>query len=296
MKKTFIIAVLCCLFSTAISAQIIKGDMNDDGKITMADATEVANTFLGSKAAQTLSVYQQEKVDEMFEEITNLLRSIDNRLAAIEETLGIEEPDGHEYVDLGLPSGTLWAKTNIGAEKETDYGDYFAWGETEGYNSGKTTFDWSTYKYCDGSSTTLTKYCNSSSYGTVDDKKVLDPVDDAATANWGSKWCMPTSDQIKELCNSSNTTTKEAYIDGTFGIKITSNKNGNYIFLPFAGMHIDSKLGNKDSYGYYWSRSLDTALYNYARVLCSGPSGISDNRGNRSNGYSVRAVRNSASK
>ncbi|MBR6016482.1 MAG: hypothetical protein IK067_05060, partial [Prevotella sp.] len=99
--------------------------------------------------------------------------------------------NGHEYVDLGLPSGTLWATCNVGAETPEDYGLYFAWGETVGY-TGDTSdgrlFDWANYKWCDGSNTTLTKYCNNSEKGKdgfTDDKTVLDPEDDAATANWG---------------------------------------------------------------------------------------------------------------
>ena len=103
--------------------------------------------------------------------------------------------DGHEYVDLDLPSGTLWATCNVGAEKPEEYGDYFAWGETK----TKENYDWSTYKWCNGSEYELTKYCVSGRYGTVDNKTELLPEDDAATANWGSNWCMPTVEQIEEL-------------------------------------------------------------------------------------------------
>lgn len=85
----------------------------------------------------------------------------------------------HEYVDLGL--SVKWATMNVGASKPEDYGDYFAWGET----TTKTTYNWSTYKYCNGSSSTLTKYNTDSSYGTVDNKTTLDLSDDAANANWG---------------------------------------------------------------------------------------------------------------
>ena len=76
----------------------------------------------------------------------------------------------HEYVDLGLPSGLLWATCNVGADSPDDYGDYFAWGETE----TKSDYDWDTYKWCNGSENTLTKYCTKSSYGTVDNKTVLE--------------------------------------------------------------------------------------------------------------------------
>ena len=103
--------------------------------------------------------------------------------------------DEHEYVDLGLPSGTLWATCNVGANSPEEYGDYFAWGETK----TKSTYDWGTYKYCNGSSTTLTKYCTLSSYGIVENKTELELLDDAAYVNWGEEWRMPSVDQLDEL-------------------------------------------------------------------------------------------------
>lgn len=80
----------------------------------------------------------------------------------------------HEYVDLGLPSGTLWATCNVGAYSPEEYGDYFAWGETKGYNAGKTDFSWATYQWCNGSYNSLTKYNFVSGLGTVDNKDKLD--------------------------------------------------------------------------------------------------------------------------
>jgi hypothetical protein len=93
-------------------------------------------------------------------------------------------------VDLGLPSGTLWADRNVGADSPEAYGDYFAWGET----STKSTYNWSTYKWCQGSSRSMTKYCTKSFYGTVDSNTVLDLKDDAAYVNMGADWRMPTYD------------------------------------------------------------------------------------------------------
>ena len=106
--------------------------------------------------------------------------------------------DNHEWVDLGLPSGTLWATCNVGANTPEEYGDYFAWGETE----PKDYYGWNTYKWCNGSRYTLTKYCTDSSYGYngfVDNKAELDPEDDAAYVNWGSSWRIPTTEQQCEL-------------------------------------------------------------------------------------------------
>ena len=181
----------------------------------------------------------------------------------------------HEWVDLGLPSGTLWATCNVGANSPEEYGDYFAWGETE----PKTTYSWSTYKYCKGTETTMTKYCTSSYYGTVDNKTELEPSDDAATVNWGPDWQMPSYEQCKELTNGSYTTTTITTLNGVEGRMITSKSNGNSIFLPATGY--DSYRG---STVYYWSRSLSESGSNYAcrkdfrassNVLCLRYSGES---------------------
>ena len=107
-------------------------------------------------------------------------------------------PDDHEWVDLGLPSGTLWATCNMGADRPGDFGDYFAWGET----TPKQSYSWENYKWCYGYSSTLIKYCTNSSFGYngfVDNKNELDPEDDAAYANWGPSWRMPTYDQAARL-------------------------------------------------------------------------------------------------
>ena len=201
------------------------------------------------------------------------------------------DPEGHEWVDLGLPSGTLWATCNVGAEKPEDYGDYFAWGETSGYKDGKTNFSWSTYSHCNGSNTTMTKYCTSSSYGTVDNKTELEPMDDAATANWGSGWQMPSLAQCQELINSSYTTTTWTTQNGVNGRKITSKSNGNSIFLPAAGCRLVASLRTAGSAGYYWSRSLSTSSSDGACGLYFDSSSIDAYGNNRLQGRSVRPVR-----
>ena len=157
------------------------------------------------------------------------------------------EYNGHAYVDLGLPSGLLWAMYNVGATKPEDYGDYFAWGE----NATKSTYNWTTYEWCKGSETTLTKYNTSSSKGTVDNKIVLDLSDDAARVNWGGSWRMATIEEWRELINNCTwtwTTTQ----NGVNGQKVVG-PNGNSIFLPAAGERWGSGLYNVGDDGYYWS-------------------------------------------
>ena len=159
--------------------------------------------------------------------------------------------NGHEYVDLGL--SVKWATCNVGANKPEDYGDYFAWGET----TTKYTYNWSTYKYCNGSYNTLTKYCNKSSCGNngfTDNKTQLELSDDAACANWGGSWRMPTNAEQQELCE--QCTWAWTTQNGVKGYKVTSNKNGNSIFLPAAGYRYGSLYGNTGSQGNYWSSKL----------------------------------------
>ena len=196
---------------------------------------------------------------------------------------------GSSFVDLGLPSGTLWATCNIGANSPEEYGDYFAWGETEGYNDGKTYFDFSTYKWCNGSNNTMTKYCDNSSYGYngfTDAKTELDLEDDAAYVNWGPAWRMPSIEQFRELINSNYTTTTRTEQNGVYGCKITSKKNGNSIFLPGAGYRHYGLLGS----GYYWSRTLISDEPYFAGTLFFDSSSISMCCGGRCDGQSVRPV------
>ena len=200
------------------------------------------------------------------------------------------EAEEHEWVDLGLPSGTLWATCNVGANSPEEYGDYFAWGEIE----PKDNYSWSTYKYCKGSNDTMTKYCAQSDYGYngfTDGKKELDPEDDAAAVNWGSNWRMPSFSQIIELYNSSYTTTTWTTQNGINGRKITSNSNGNSIFLPAAGYRNDTSLYGAGSYGLYWSRSLNTSRPPGEYYLCFGSGYFDWHFSHRVYGQSVRPVR-----
>ena len=193
----------------------------------------------------------------------------------------------HEWVDLGLPSGTLWATCNVGALSLEEYGDYFAWGETKPKND----YSMSTYKYCKGTANTMTKYCKNSDYGIVDDKTELEPSDDAATVNWGN-WQMPSREQCAELFNSSYTTTAWTTMNGKNGMRITSKSNGNSIFLPAAGYRLNTSLIYAGSYGYYWSRSLNTSYsYNAYRQYFNAGNNIYTNSDDRYYGYSVRPVR-----
>ena len=188
----------------------------------------------------------------------------------------------HEYVDLGL--SVKWATCNVGASKPEEYGDYFAWGET----TPKSTYDWSTYKYCNGSFDSLTKYNNKSSYGAVDNKTVLEAADDAARANWGGSWRMPTwdeQDELREKCTWKRTTQ-----NGVKGYKVTSKINGNSIFLPAVGFRNGSSLTCAGSYGYCWASSLNTLNPSNAWDVGFSSDDVYRSSNNRYFGFSVRPV------
>ena len=179
-----------------------------------------------------------------------------------------------DWVDLGLPSGLLWATRNVGASSPTDYGNYYAWGET----SPKSVYDWDTYRYYN-SSTGFTKYTSS------DGLTILQSGDDAATANYGGR--TPTKEEWQELTN--NTTSQCITINGVNGRCFTGT-NGNSLFLPAAGCRSDSSLGNAGIAGDYWSSSLSPDPI-YAGFFFFGSGNQLVFGDSRCFGFTVRAVR-----
>lgn len=172
---------------------------------------------------------------------------------------GVYLINGHKFIDLGLPSGILWAETNIGAETEADEGNFFAWGETD--MTQKASFGWDSYKF-GTSASDLTKY------NSTDGKTVLDQEDDAAYVNWGSSCRMPTMEEFEELRNPDNctwswATWKTSSGSSIKGYRITSTTNGNVIFLPAAGYYLKDKFLCQGTNGYYWTNTLKTVNYAY---------------------------------
>lgn len=156
--------------------------------------------------------------------------------ALVPLTLTIAQaPEDVQAVDLGLPSGIRWASCNIGATTPEGYGYYFAWGETD----SKKDYSWATYKYANVGEFyhyKFTKYCTDASSGDngfIDNKTVLEPEDDAATANWGDVWRMPTDAEWTELREQCTWTWTAQ--NGMNGYQVASKTNGNSIFLPAAG-------------------------------------------------------------
>ena len=249
MKKLSILMLVLAMALPINASGLARGDMNGDGAVSITDVTELINYLLS------------------------------NEWSAL--------PAGvHEYVDLGLLSGTLWATCNIGATNSEDYGDYFAWGETI---PNKENYVWSTtaFTYSVNGIVHFTKYNTDSSSGEVDNKTLLDPEDDAAYVNWGPDWRMPTADQIQELINQCEWTWM------TNGHLLTG-PNGKTIFLPAAGQRYGVNLISEGSRGNYWSRELyyNSSGYqtNCAFELIFDSTSKQKINGMRCYGFSVRPV------
>lgn len=183
-------------------------------------------------------------------------------------------PDGNHphMIDLGLPSGTKWACCNVGASAPEEYGNYYAWGEIQ----PKNVYNLDTYQYYQNEN-----YVNIGS-------DIAGTQYDAATANWGAPWRMPSLTQINELLN--NCTSTWTTQNGVNGRKFTG-PNGGAIFLPAAGDRWDSDLDSAGSYGFYWSSALYEGYPYYAYRLRFGSGDAGWSYGSRDYGRSVRPVR-----
>ena len=234
------------LFSTNSSiAQTLCGDINNDGKVDQNDVSALVNAYLKNESP-TSAIDLDGDNALTIADVTALIS-----LIKIIDSIG--NPNGHEYVDLGLPSGALWATCNVGASTPEESGDFYAWGEIE----TKDTYKWATYKWCNGdacnsSNQTLTKYCDFGGYGTVDGKITLELEDDVAHVKWGGDWHIPTEEEFQELIDNCNTEWIEQS-DGTHVYKFTGN-NGNSIVIPAAGQYSGTSF-SKDKF-YYWGADL----------------------------------------
>ncbi len=194
------------------------------------------------------------------------------------------------YVDLGLPSGLLWATCNIGANSPEIFGDYYAWGETQSKNA----YSWSNYQLCQGNGYSITKYCYDASYGNngfTDNLMSLLTEDDAATANWGSDWRMPSRAEWQELYD--NTTSAWTTLNGVNG-RVFVSTNGNTLFLPAAGDYYGSEIISVGHGGYYYSKSLFTGHPDEAYTFCVYSDELGIYISERFCGGSVRPVRSIA--
>ena len=289
MKKTsalFFAVSMMMLASFTASAATLRGDVGNDGNVSIEDVTDLIDYLLTGDASGISLANADTDLDGNVT-ISDLTTMIDYLLTGTWGDDPVTPPAAGDWVDLGLPSGTIWATRNVGASAPEDYGDYFAWGET----SPKEIYDWDTYKWSYNDANgylKFTKYNMHSSYGTVDNKTELDPSDDAACAHYpGGR--MPSVEQIQELCNNCTWTwTTQNGVNG----RLVTGPNGNTLFLPVAGDRWSDYLDYAGSLGYYWSRTLysDNPYYAFGLYFYSGNlDGWYNNY--RYYGFAVRAVR-----
>ena len=283
-----------------------KGDVNNDNNVDVADIASIIDYMAGAtipdaSASGRADVNGDGNVDVA--DISTVIDIMAGKIVEEDPVMG-SAPAGVEAVDLGLPSGTRWASMNIGAQKPEDAGLYFAWGETTGYTDNPLDgrlFNWNYYKWMtsgEGSWEWVSKYqvadgetdgCWYDADGNFvgDGLSTLDLSDDAARANWGGQWVMPTYEDIRDLVKyvPSEWTT----LNGVSGRKFTSEVTGNSIFLPVTGYRSGVALSQTSS-GYYWSATVHESDTNYANVLGFSVGGAGMYNSIRNNGECVRAV------
>lgn len=253
MKKCWIF--LCLIISSlTLSAQTSysRFDVNNDHEVNVTDVTKLVNIILGTEKSTLGDVNGDEAVN------------VNDVTALVDYILGKRMINGHEFVDLGLPSGTLWAAQNMGADTPEQAGEYYAWGEKE----VKTVYNWANYAFCNGTSTSLNRYNTDPAYGAVDNQVELLQADDVANVLWGGLWRMPTIEQAQEL----KSKCKWA-LDTARGGFVVTGPNGNTIFMPMAGYIKGSTKLAVGITGYYWITSISTDYpYNVACLVCEKSS------------------------
>ena len=275
--------VLAMAFPISASGASLKGDVNGDGNVNIADVSDLIDYLLSSDASQIV----MENADMDGDGNVNIA-DVSDLIDLILNPPQDPEPED-DCVDLGLPSGTIWATRNVGANSPEEYGDYFAWGETE----PKDNYIWDTYKWLESVVSghwNFIKYNTDANQGVVDDKTELDPEDDAAYVNWGSSWRMPSREQLDELME--NCTWEWTQMNGVNG-QLLTGPNGKTLFFPAAGESLVYSMGQ---YGYYWSRSIFfVPPYYYftqnASNIQLGSDYMEVNCSSRCIGATVRAVR-----
>ena len=241
------------------------------------------------KKFNSQSDYESQKDSVMATPHVVLLNDTKEVVYASESNETPSDPfNGHDYVDLGLPSGILWAKSNVGAESEEDYGLYFTWGST----IGATQEEIENQTFTFGPNGNAVKYITSdgtiTKYNSTDGKTVLDLEDDAAHVYMGGDWHMPTKEQLEELI--ANTTLTWIVQDEVIRQLFTSKTNGNSLFIPAAGGASDNGIEALKWFCFVWSASVNSSICDNAWALSLYEYQTVMDDGLRVGGFSVRGV------
>lgn len=237
MRKVLFAAVL--LFTSIAKAQTSysRYDVNLDHEVNVTDVTKLVNVILGSEKSNRGDVNGDGAVN------------VSDVTALVDYILGKYVINGHAFVDLGLPSGTLWANQNMAADAPEEIGGYYAWGELD----PKSDYTWSTYTMCNGIYDDLKWYNTDPDYGVVDGETELKEKDDVAHVQWGGLWQMPTKAQaqeLKDLCTWSLDSARRGYV--------LTGPNGNTIFLPLSGYRDGEGYFNRTKSAYFWTSALSS--------------------------------------
>ncbi len=288
MKKIslFFAFLMMSVLSFTAAADNLRGDCNQDGSVSIDDVTAMIDYLLTNNPNGVDMTATDCNLDGSVS-IDDVTVLIDYLLAGSWPDEPTPPDDEGYYVDLGLPSGTLWATMNVGASSPEECGNFYAWGETEPKDVAA--YTWNGYKWCEGNVYSFTKYNRRGLYGIYDGKSELDPEDDAAYVHYPNGRT-PTREQIHELiyyCDAYLT-----QINGVKGYKLQSIFNHNTIFLPIGGFIEDGI--DQDSFSFYWSRNLSERYDENASSMYLSETDYpdwSDSSPGRCHGCLVRAVR-----
>lgn len=275
-RKLFILIVL--LSTHLLSAQTLRGDINADGKVDEADVALIIDAYLNNDAATTLTDMDGDNALTIVD-VTSLIS-----IVSMYNPSGTH--NGHDYVDLGLPSGTLWATCNVDANSPEEGGTAYAWGEV----STKDEYSWDTYQWSNGKPTrdahNLTKYCDRDAYGPLDGKMTLEAADDVANVKWGGSWHIPTDTEFQELLD--NCTAEWTKLNNIRGYRFLG-PNGKSIFIPVGESRKNTSV-YKNSFE-YWSSSLRPSSHGTnANTLNRSDSQLEISGSLRYDGYTIRPV------
>ena len=289
MKKiclTLLFLMMSAVSFTIAASDYVRGDCNQDGTVNITDVTCLLDYLLsGNETGINLDAADTNQ--DGIINISDISSQLDYLLLGSWPDEPTPPDDEGYYVDLGLPSGTLWATMNVGASSPEDFGYFLAWGETE--PKDVEAYTWSGYKWCEGDVYSLTKY-NCGFYGIFDGKNELDPEDDAAYVHYPNGRT-PTREQIHELLYYCFITRTQ--INGVNGYML-KGYNNNTIFLPIRGFIEDGVFYDQDSFSFYWSRNLSERYNEIASSMNLSETYYpdwSDSSPERCHGCFVRAVR-----
>ncbi len=291
MKHLKFFAALCCtavLFAACDKNDEPKNDDSKDGgkesyTLTVLSNDESLGTVTGSgkyESGTTVKITAKPADEAEFVSWSDVSSVELEREIVLTSDSTIKAIFSLPAVDLGL--SVKWASCNLGASKPEEYGNHYAWGETTTSDA----YGWGYYSLR-GSDGVFLKYAE-------DGLTTLEAVDDAATANWGEPWRMPTEKEWNELIDGcSREWTTDYNGTGVTGRIFTSKVNGNSIFIPSAGYC----EGNNNTYtnygkiGYYWSNTLSNGNWKQAIGVQSWKTNAAATGYERYLGYSIRAVR-----